>query len=47
MFGFVLTELPEVLGSRALGFLGLWLFNPPTLKDGSAASRSVNNYVVV
>ncbi len=43
MFGFVLIEFPEVLGSRVLGFLGLWLFNPPTLKPGSAESRSVNN----
>ena len=44
MFGFVLIEFPEVLGSRALGFLALWLFDPMTLKLGSAASRSVNDF---
>ena len=44
MFGFALIEFPEVLGSRVLGFLGLWLFNLMTLRPGSAASRSLNNF---
>ena len=30
-------------GMRVLGVLGVWLFDPMTLKPGSAASRSVNN----
>ncbi len=43
ILGLISFEFPEGLGSRVLGFLGVWLFGPMTLKLGSAASRSVNN----